>query len=69
MVVLLLSICLWYASIVTTCIAVHFALCHALNIIIIIIIIIIKKQQKISKNRCLVFLNDLFLFCNVILSL
>ena len=26
----LLSICLWYVSIVATCIAVHFAVCHAL---------------------------------------
>ena len=28
--VVLLSICLWYVSIVATCIAVHFAVCHAL---------------------------------------
>ena len=29
--VALLSICLWYASIVATCIAAHFALCCALK--------------------------------------
>ena len=28
--VIILSICLWYASIVATCIAAYFALCHAL---------------------------------------
>ena len=58
--VVLLSICLWYDSIVTTCIAVHFAVCHALYN---------NKNKKICKNRCLVFLNDLVLFCSVILSL
>ena len=56
--VVLLSICLWYVSIVVTCIAVHFAVCHALYNI---------KNKKIGKNRCLVFLNDLVLFCSVIL--
>ena len=55
-----LSICLWYVSIVATCIAVHFAVCHALYN---------NKNKKIGKNRCLVFLNDLVLFCSVILSL
>ena len=54
----LLSMCLWYVSIVATCIAVHFAACHALY----------NKNKKIGKNRCLVFLNDLVLFCSVILS-
>ena len=49
-----------YVSIVATCIAVHFAVCHALYN---------NKNKKIGKNRCLVFLNDLVLFCNVILSL
>ena len=58
--VVLLSICLWYVSIVATCIAVHFAVCHALCN---------NKNKKIGKNRCLVFLNDLVLFCSVILSL
>ena len=58
--VVLLSICLWYVSIVATCIAVHFAVCHALHN---------NKNKKIGKNRCLVFLNDLVLFCSVILSL
>ena len=29
----------------------------------------IIKNKKISKNRCLVFLDDLVLFCSVILSL
>ena len=57
--VVLLSICLWYVSIVATCIAVHFAVCHALYN---------NKTKKIGKNRCLVFLNDLVLFCIVILS-
>ena len=28
--IFLLSICLWYVSIVATCIAVHFAVCHDL---------------------------------------
>ena len=28
-----------------------------------------KKNQKLSENRCLVFLNDMFLFCSVILLL
>ena len=58
--VVLLSICLWYVNIVTICIAVHFAVCHALYN---------NKNKKIGKNRCLVFLNDLVLFCSVILSL
>ena len=58
--VVLLSICLWYVSIVATCIAVHFAVYHALSN---------NKNKKIDKNRCLVFLNDLVLFCSVILSL
>ena len=44
--VVLLSICLWYVSIVATCIAVHFAVCHALYD---------NKNKKISKNRRLVF--------------
>ena len=57
--VVLSSICLWYVSIVATCIAVHFAVCHALY----------NKNKKMGKNRCLVFLNDLVLFCSVILSL
>ena len=52
--VVLLSICLWYVSIVATCIAVHFAVCHALYH---------NKNKKIGKNGCLVFLNDLVLFC------
>ena len=56
--VVLLSICLWYVSIVVTCIAVHFAVCHDLYN---------NKNKKISKNRCLVFLIDLVLFCSVIL--
>ena len=47
-------------SIVATCIAVHFAVCHALYN---------NKNKKIGKNRFLVFLNDLVLFCSVILSL
>ena len=60
--VVLLSICLWYVSIVATCIyrytkAVHFAVRHALYN---------NKTKKIGKNRCL-FLNDLVLFCSVIL--
>ena len=42
------------------CIAVHFAVCHALYN---------NKNKKIGKNRCLMFLNDLVLFCSVILSL
>ena len=58
--VVLLSICLWFVSIVATCIAVHFAVCHALYN---------NKNKKIGKNRCLVFLNDLVLFYSVILSL
>ena len=58
--VVLLSICLLYVSIVATCIAAHFAVCHALYN---------NKSKKIGKNRCLVFLNDLVLFCSVILSL
>ena len=59
--ILLLSICLWYVSIiVATCIAVHFAVCHALYN---------NENKKIGKTRCLVFLNDLVLFCSVILSL
>ena len=58
--VVLLSICLWYVSIMATCIAVHFAVCHALYN---------NKNKKIGKNRCLVFLNELNMFCNVILSL
>ena len=41
-------------------IAVHFPVCHALYY---------NKNKKICKNRCLVFLNDLVLFCSVILSL
>ena len=45
-----LSICLWYVSIVATCIAVHFAVCHALYN---------NRNKKIGKIRCLVFLNDL----------
>ena len=45
-------ICLWYVSIVATCIAVHFAVCHALYN---------NKNKKIGKNRCLAFLNDLVL--------
>ena len=49
-----------FVSIVATCIAVHFAVCHALYN---------NKNKKIGKNRCLVFLNDLVLFCSVILSL
>ena len=56
----LLSICLWYVSIVATCMAVHFAVCHALYN---------NKNKKICKIRCLVFLNDLVLFCSVIFSL
>ena len=56
----LLSISLWVVSIVATCIAVHFAVCHALYN---------NKNKKIGKNRCLVFLTDLVLFCSVILSL
>ena len=56
--VVLLSICLWYVMIVATCIAVHVAFCHALY----------NKNKKMGKNRCLVFLNDLVLFCSVILS-
>ena len=43
---------------VATCIAVHFAVCHALYN---------NKNKKIGKNICLVFLNDLVLFCSVIL--
>ena len=39
----LLSICVWYVSIVATCIAVHFAVCHALYN---------NKNKKIGKNRC-----------------
>ena len=58
--VVLLSICLWYVSTMATCIAAHFAVCHALYN---------NKNKKIGKNRCLVFLNDLVLFCSVILSL
>ena len=58
--VVLLSICLWYASIMATCKAVHFAVCHALYN---------NKNNKIGKNKCLVFLYDLVLFCSVILSL
>ena len=58
--VVLLSVCLWYVSIVATCIAVHFGVCRALYN---------NKNIKIGKNRCLVFLNDLVLFCSVILSL
>ena len=58
--VVLISICLWYVSIVATCIAVHFAVCHALYN---------NKNKKMGKNRCLVFMNDLVLFCSVILSL
>ena len=58
--VVLLSICLWYVSIVATCIAVHFAVCQALYN---------NKNKKIGKNRCLVFLKDLVLFCSVILFL
>ena len=58
--VILLSICLWYVSIVGTCIAVHSAVCHALYN---------NKNKKIGKNRCLVVLHDLVLFCSVILSL
>ena len=44
--VVLLSICLWYVSTVATCIAVHFAVCHALYN---------NKNKKLGKNRCLVF--------------
>ena len=51
--VVLLSICVWYVCIVATCIAVHFAVCHALHN---------NKNKKIGKNRCSVFLNDLVLF-------
>ena len=58
--VVLLSICLWYVSIVATCIDVHFAVRHALYN---------NKNMKIGKNRCLVYLNDVVLFCSVILSL
>ena len=59
--VVLLSVCgMWYVSIVATCIAVHFAVCHALYN---------NENKKIGKNSCLVFLNDLVLFCSVILSL
>ena len=57
--VVLLSVCLRNVSIVATCIAVHFAVCHALYN---------NKNKKIGKNRCLVFLNALVLFCSVILS-
>ena len=53
--VVLLSICLWNVGIVATCIAVHFAVCHALYN---------NKKKQIDKNRCLVFLNDLVLFCD-----
>ena len=49
-----------HVSIVATCVAVHFAVCHVLYN---------NKNKKIGKNRCLVFLNDLVLFCSVILSL
>ena len=56
--VALLSVCFWFVSIVATCIAVHFAVCHALYN---------NKNKKIGKNRCLVFFNDLVLFCSVIL--
>ena len=49
-----------HVSIVATCIAVHFAVCHALYN---------NKSKKIGQNRCFVFLNDLVLFCSVILSL
>ena len=41
--VVLLSICLWYVRIVATCIAVHFAVCHA---------VYNNKNKKIGKNRC-----------------
>ena len=58
--IVLLSICLWYVSIVATFIAVHFAVCHALYN---------NKNKKIGNNRCLVFLNNLVMFCSVILSL
>ena len=58
--VVLLSLCLWYVSTVATCIAVHFAVCHALYN---------NKNKKIGKTRFLVFLNDLVLFCRSILSL
>ena len=58
--VVYLSFCLWYVSIVATRIAVHFAVCHALYN---------NKNKKIGKYRCLVFLNVLVLFCSVILSL
>ena len=58
--VVLLSICLWYVGVVATCVAIHFAVCHALYN---------NKNKKIGKNRCLVFLNGLVLFCSVILSL
>ena len=47
--VVLLSIYLWYVTIMATCIAVHFAVCDALYN---------NKNKKIGKNRCLVFLND-----------
>ena len=43
-----------------TSIAVHFAVCHALYN---------NKDKKIGKNRCLVYFNDLVLFCSVMLSL
>ena len=57
--VVLLSVYLWNVSIVATCIAVHFAVRHALYN---------NKNKKIGKNRCLVFLNALVLLCSVILS-
>ena len=57
--VVLLSICLRYVSIVATCIAVHFAGFILYN----------NKNKKMGKNIGLVFLNDLILFCSVILSL
>ena len=55
-----LSICLWYVSIVATCKAVHFAVYHALYN---------NKRKKMGKDRFLVFLNCLVLFCSVMLSL
>ena len=53
--VVLLSICLWYVSIVATCTAAHLALCHAS--------LYNNKNQKISENRCLVFFL-IILYCD-----
>ena len=59
--VVLLSVCLWNVSIVATCIAVHFAVCHALHN---------NKNKKIGKNRCLVFFEcfGLVLKCDTFLK-